>query len=56
MGARYLNPWHLAGRADHCRVTIPAEHWDRFETWVNAPAKENPALRALSSTHPAWRH
>jgi len=40
---------------DHRHVTIPAEHWARFEGWVNAPAKENAALRALSATRPAWQ-
>ena len=25
-------------------VTIPAEHWEKFEQWVNAPAKEVPRL------------
>lgn len=40
---------------DHRLVTIPAEDWDKFERWVNAPAKEIPALRKLSATRPAWQ-
>ncbi len=39
----------------HPVVTIPAEDWDRFEAWVNAPAREVPALRDLLSRRPAWR-
>ena len=40
---------------DHRLVTIPADDWDKFENWANAPAKEIPALRRLSATRPAWR-
>lgn len=40
---------------DHRQVTIPAGDWDKFENWVNAPAKDVPALRKLSATRPAWR-
>lgn len=40
---------------DHRLVTIPAEDWAKFEDWVNAPAKDVPALRKLSSTRPAWQ-
>ncbi|MEJ7928251.1 DUF1778 domain-containing protein [Sphingobium sp. AN641] len=40
---------------DHRLVTIPADDWDKFEGWVNAPAKEIPALRKLSATRPAWQ-
>ena len=36
-------------------VTIPAEHWEKFEHWVNAPAKPVPALRELAATRPAWQ-
>jgi uncharacterized protein (DUF1778 family) len=35
-------------------VTIPAEHWEKFEQWMSAPAKEVPGLRALARTRPAW--
>jgi uncharacterized protein (DUF1778 family) len=40
---------------DHRIVTIPAEDWDKFEEWVNAPATEIPALRKLAATRPAWQ-
>lgn len=40
---------------DRSAVTIPAEDWERFEAWVDAPAKNVPALRKLSATRPAWR-
>lgn len=40
---------------DHRLVTIPDEDWDRFEAWVQAPAKDVPALRKLSATRPAWQ-
>lgn len=36
-------------------VTISAEDWDKFEAWVDAPAKDVPALRKLSATRPAWQ-
>ena len=36
-------------------VTIPAEDWERFEAWVDSPAKDVPALRRLAATPPAWR-
>ncbi len=36
-------------------VTIPAEDWEKFEAWVDSPAKEVPALRKLSATRPAWQ-
>lgn len=36
-------------------VTIPAEAWEKFEAWVDAPAKDNPALRKLATTRPAWQ-
>ncbi len=40
---------------DHRRVTIPAADWERFESWVQSPAKDVPALRELSATRPAWQ-
>jgi len=40
---------------DRCAVTIPAEDWERFEAWVDAPAKAVPALRDLAATRPAWQ-
>lgn len=36
-------------------VTIPAEDWEKFEAWVEAPPKDIPALRKLSATRPAWQ-
>jgi uncharacterized protein (DUF1778 family) len=35
-------------------VTIAAEDWEKFEAWVEAPARDIPALRKLSATRPAW--
>jgi uncharacterized protein (DUF1778 family) len=29
-------------------VTIPAEHWEAFEAWINRPAEVIPALRVLA--------
>ena len=40
---------------EHRVVAIPAEDWEKFEAWVNAPAKEIPALRRLASSRPAWQ-
>src|SRR4051794_15382288 len=40
---------------EHRVVTIPANDWEKFETWVNAPAKEVPALRQLASSRPVWQ-
>jgi len=40
---------------DHRLVTIPAEDWEKFEAWANAPPREVPALRALAETRPAWK-
>jgi uncharacterized protein (DUF1778 family) len=40
---------------DHRVVTIPAEDWERFEAWVNSPAKDVPALRRLASSRPVWQ-
>ena len=36
-------------------VTIPAEQWEKFEHWANAPAKPVAALRELAATRPAWQ-
>ena len=36
-------------------VTIPAEHWDKLERWVDAPARAVPALQKLAATRPVWR-
>ncbi len=40
---------------DHRVVTIPAADWEKFEAWVNSPAKSVPALRKLAALHPAWQ-
>ncbi len=40
---------------EHRVVTIPAEDWEKFEAWVNTPAKDVPALRKLASSRPAWQ-
>lgn len=39
---------------DRRTVTIPEADWEKFEEWVNAPAKTIPALRRLAATRPAW--
>lgn len=39
---------------DHRVVTIPAEHWEKFEAWVGGPAKDVPALRELAGSRPVW--
>jgi uncharacterized protein (DUF1778 family) len=36
-------------------VTIPAADWAQFEEWVDAPARDVPALRKLAATRPAWQ-
>lgn len=40
---------------DRGSVTIPAEDWEKFEAWVDAPAKDIPAIRKLATTRPAWQ-
>lgn len=40
---------------DHRVMTIPAEHWVKFEAWVSAPPKAVPALSDLAATRPAWQ-
>jgi uncharacterized protein (DUF1778 family) len=35
-------------------ITIPAADWEKFEGWVNEPAKDVPALRELAAHQPAW--
>jgi uncharacterized protein (DUF1778 family) len=35
-------------------VTIPADDWEAFESWVNSPAKPNPALRKALTALPPW--
>jgi uncharacterized protein (DUF1778 family) len=36
-------------------VTIPADAWDKFEAWVDAPAKVIPALQKLTAQPPVWQ-
>ena len=40
---------------EHRIVTIPADDCEKVEGWVQAPAREIPALRNLAATRPAWR-
>jgi uncharacterized protein (DUF1778 family) len=40
---------------DRRRVTIPADDWEKFEAWLQAPAKDVPALRKLAESRPAWQ-
>ncbi|MBI3928512.1 MAG: DUF1778 domain-containing protein [Armatimonadetes bacterium] len=40
---------------EHRTVSIPARDWERFEAWVNAPARDVPALRKLARTTPVWQ-
>lgn len=35
-------------------VIIPAKDWERFEAWVNAPAKDLPNLRKQLARRPVW--
>ncbi len=39
----------------HRVVTIAAADWEKFEAWVEAPAKTIPALRELAVHRPAWQ-
>lgn len=36
-------------------VTIPAQAWEAFEAWAQAPAEAVPGLADLAETRPAWR-
>lgn len=36
-------------------VTIPAEQWEKFERWADAPPKPVAALRNLAVTRPVWQ-
>ena len=36
-------------------VTIPAESWDAFETWLHHPAEPNPALARLMALKLVWQ-
>lgn len=40
---------------DHRLVSIPTADWEKFEAWVDAPAKDIPALRKLAVSLPAWQ-
>jgi uncharacterized protein (DUF1778 family) len=35
-------------------VEIPAVNWVEFEQWLQAPAKEIPAIKRLSQETPVW--
>ncbi len=39
---------------DQTVVTIPAEHWAKFEAWAARPAQPPPELRELAAHRPAW--
>jgi len=39
---------------DRRLVTIPADKWEALEAWIQAPAKNIPALRKLSESKPVW--
>jgi len=41
--------------ADRRIVTIPAVDWEDFVAWVNAAARDVPALRDLAAHKPAWQ-
>lgn len=36
-------------------ITIPAKDWERFEAWVDAPAREIAALKELGERSPTWQ-
>jgi uncharacterized protein (DUF1778 family) len=36
-------------------VVIPAANWEKFEAWVDSPAKDVPALRKLAAASPKWQ-
>jgi uncharacterized protein (DUF1778 family) len=35
-------------------VTIPAKEWEAFESWINRPAENIPALAELARRVPSW--
>jgi len=35
-------------------VIIPAEQWEALEKWMQAPARDNPALKKLANLTPVW--
>lgn len=39
---------------DNRTVVIPAEDWDRFETWARSPARDLPNLRKRLAAKPGW--
>ena len=44
-----------AGVLERNLVVIPAQDWDAFEDWVNRPAEDDPALKALAGSTPTWQ-
>lgn len=39
---------------DRRTIVIPADAWERFEAFVNAPPKDIPAIRRLAESRPVW--
>jgi uncharacterized protein (DUF1778 family) len=35
-------------------VSIPAKDWEKFESWLQSPPKEMPALKRLMRKRPSW--
>ena len=35
-------------------ITIPAADWEKFEAWMNEPAREIPAMKRLAAHRPVW--
>ena len=35
-------------------ITIPAEHWEAFESWLKRPPEPSPGLRDLARRRPTW--
>lgn len=40
---------------EHRAIIIPAADWEKFEAWVDSPAKDVPALHTLAATRPVWQ-
>jgi uncharacterized protein (DUF1778 family) len=36
-------------------VTIPVKDWEAFESWINRPAENIPALAELARRVPSWK-
>ncbi|MEZ5537213.1 MAG: DUF1778 domain-containing protein [Thiolinea sp.] len=35
-------------------VEIPIDRWEQFESWLDEPAREIPALKRLAASTPVW--